>query len=234
MLRWCLWLDCILTVCKSTDMKAFVTNPIKRQKKRTWNTTPIQTCEAMGRGCGHHSSQGPVPKVGNFHLLSNMVHDLCILALNSPSITCAISLSWKSKIHPLSVRSVAAFGSNGVKCNHRTTKYSELEGTPVDHQVQLLALHRTPQESHLVPNISRSACQLSESISQGSDSSYWAYTADTGFWMASDCWYLLLPRVTAPQAFTNLSPSVCIQWYWDKVFSPIMSHPNTKCCSTPT
>ncbi|XP_071286266.1 ETS domain-containing protein Elk-1-like [Agelaius tricolor] len=33
----------------------------------------------------------------------------------------------------------------------RITEWAELEGTHQDHQVQLLALHRTPQESHPVP-----------------------------------------------------------------------------------
>lgn len=37
------------------------------------------------------------------------------------------------------------------ECIYRLTDYAESEGTHKDHGVQLLALHRMPQESHHVP-----------------------------------------------------------------------------------
>ena len=61
-----------------------------RKERSTWNPTSLQTCGAMGRGCGIHISWDPVLKVSNFHLLSNTGHDSRISTLNSLYITCVV------------------------------------------------------------------------------------------------------------------------------------------------
>lgn len=81
----------------------------------------------------------------------------------------------------------------GCAQNHRVVEQAELEGTHQDHEVQLLALHRTPQESHHAPeSIVQTLLELKQAwcLVTTSMPEYHAQYLNWGSWPggANSCW----------------------------------------------
>lgn len=90
--------------------EGFYDQAYKKHKKRTWNPTPVQTREAMGRGATvprilSQKRQFP-PSFRHCAWLVHFGHELPVHNLCNIG-KLVLLLSWKSKIHPLSARRVA-------------------------------------------------------------------------------------------------------------------------------